>query len=430
MKNRISKQLFNQTRKRLPGGVNSPARAFKAVGGNPIFIKSAKGSIICDVDDNKYIDYICSWGALILGHAYPPVIKAIKLAVGKGTSYGMNSENELKLAKIIIDAFPSIEKVRLVNSGTEAVMSALRVARAYTGRDKIIKFEGCYHGHSDSLLVKAGSGATTFSVPDSAGVAKNNAKDTVLAPYNNFKAIEKAIKKNRKEIAAVIIEPIAGNMGVALPLPGHLEKLRKLTRKYGVLLIFDEVITGFRVAYGGVQTEYGIKPDLTTLGKIIGGGMPVGAFGGRKEIMDLLAPEGSAYQAGTFSGNPVTTAAGVKALETLRKNKKSLYKELDEKADLLERGLKAGAAKYNVNIRINRVGSMLTMFFTDRAVYDYQSAMASDTKMFARYFRKMLYLGVNLPPSQFETSFISDAHSWHDIYKTITMHYKSMESIK
>jgi len=430
MKNRRSKQLFNQTRKCLPGGVNSPARAFKAVGGNPIFIKSAKGSRICDVDNNQYIDFVCSWGALILGHAYPPVIKAIRLAAGKGTSYGMNSENELKLAKIIIDAFPSIEKVRLVNSGTEAVMSALRVARAYTKRDKIIKFEGCYHGHSDSLLVKAGSGAATFSIPESAGVSRNNVKDTISLPYNNLKAIERAIKKNWRGIAAVIIEPIAGNMGVVLPLPGYLENLRKLTRKYGVLLIFDEVITGFRVAYGGVQTEYGIKPDLTTLGKIIGGGMPVGAFGGKKEIMDLLAPEGSAYQAGTFSGNPVTTAAGVTALQILREKRKTLYKELDEKASLLEKGFQAGAEKYRVNIRINRFGSMLTMFFTDGPVYDYQSSLASDKKMFARYFRKMLSCGVTLPPSQFETCFVSYVHSWHDIYKAILAHHKSLEFIK
>ncbi len=422
-----SRILFREARQYLPGGVNSPVRAFKAVGRDPIYIKSARGSKVYDVDGNQYIDYICSWGALILGHAHPLIVKAIKTAAQKGTSYGINYADEVKLARMIISAFPSMEKVRLVNSGTEAVMTAIRLARAFTRRDKIIKFDGCYHGHSDGLLVKAGSGAATFGIPNSAGVSKDVVRDTIPLPYNDLTAIKRLLARQGKTIAAVIVEPVAANMGVVPPLPGFLETLRRLTRQYGVLLIFDEVITGFRIAYGGAQTHYGIRPDLTTLGKIIGGGTPVGAFGGRKEIMNLLTPQGNVYQAGTFSANPITVAAGLAALTILFKNRRSLYKELETKAAKLDEGLKAGARKRGVDIRINRAGSMLTMFFTGRRVYDYQSVMSADTKRFARYFRNMLKAGVNLPPSQFEASFVSRAHSGQDIERKIRAHAQSLD---
>lgn len=418
MKREGSKRLFAEACRYLAGGVNSPVRAFKAVGGEPLFIVRGEGSKVYDVDGNEFIDYVCSWGPLILGHASPEVVGAVAEAAARGLSYGAPTELETELAKLIISAMPSIELVRFVNSGTEAVMSALRLARAFTGREKIVKFAGCYHGHWDGLLVRAGSGLATFGLPQCPGIPQGLAEQTIVLPYNSIEAVRQVFSAEGERIAAVIVEPIAGNMGVVLPRPGFLEELRHLTQEYGSLLIFDEVITGFRVARGGAQELFNIKPDLTCLGKIIGGGMPVGAYGGKREVMELLAPMGPVYQAGTLSGNPIAMTAGIKTLELL--GRPGIYEELEAKAKQLESGLKEAAAAAGLPVHISRAASMLTVFFTRHPVEDYESALKCDTERYSRFFWGMLERGVYLPPSQFEAMFLSTAHSWEDIEKTLT----------
>ncbi|MEW6408886.1 MAG: glutamate-1-semialdehyde 2,1-aminomutase [Nitrospirota bacterium] len=427
MTHRESKRLFKLAKKHIPGGVNSPVRAFKSVGYSPVFIKRASGSRIYDVDGNSYIDYVLSWGPMILGHAHPSVIKALRDAVRDGTSYGAPTGAEIELATLIKKAFPSIEMVRMVSSGTEATMSAIRVARGFTGRDKVIKFDGCYHGHADGLLVRAGSGAATFGVPDSPGVPKDYTKNTSTLPYNDLNALKKTIDRSYKDIACVIIEPIAGNMGCVPPGEGFLQGVREITQKYDIVLIFDEVITGFRVAFGGAQELYGIKADMTCLGKILGGGLPVGAYGGRKDIMSVVSPEGKVYQAGTLSGNPLAMKAGVETLSILYKDRRSIYKDLDRLSGMLEEGLKDSSKKAGVKATFNRVGSMFCVFFTDGDVWDYASAKMSDTKVFARYFKGMLSRGIYLAPSQFESGFLSIAHTTTDIEKTVKASYESLK---
>lgn len=417
MKNERSVNLFERAKELIPGGVNSPVRAFKSVGLNPLFIKKAKGSKIYDVDGNEFIDYIGSWGPMILGHAHEKVLEAIIRAAEEGTSYGAPTEKEVELAQIICDAVPSVEMVRMVSSGTEAVMSAIRLARGYTRRDKILKFEGCYHGHSDGLLVKAGSGALTTGVPDSAGVPADYAANTLTASYNDCEELERIFKACGNELAAVIVESVAGNMGVVPPKPEFLKLMRKLTQETGTLLIFDEVITGFRVSYSGAQGYYGIQPDISVFGKIIGGGMPVGAYGGRKDIMNMISPTGPVYQAGTLSGNPVAMAAGIETLKLLKDNP-AIYKELDKKAESLEKTFVRSAEKYGVQLSVNRAGSVLSAFFTGEKVTDYKSAAKSDTARFAKYFAHMLEAGVYIAPSQFEGMFLSAAHSDEDLIKT------------
>lgn len=409
--------LFKRAQEVIPGGVNSPVRAFRAVGRAPLFIREASGATITDVDDNSYIDYVGSWGPMILGHAHPVVIEAIREAAGRGTSYGAPTELEVALADEIISAFPSIERVRLTSSGTEAAMSAIRLARGFTGRDRIVKFDGCYHGHSDSLLVKAGSGLATFGTPDSAGVPADLARHTIVVQYNDADSLAKTFEEQKSEIACVIIEPVAGNMGCVPPRAGYLEAVREITSHHGALLIFDEVISGFRVAYGGAQELYGVKPDLTCLGKIIGGGLPVGAFGGRADVMDKLAPLGPVYQAGTLSGNPLAVTAGLAILKLLKES--DPYEQLERLGSKLEKGLRAAAAEAGIPATINRVGSMLTAFFTERPVTDWPSAKRSDTDRYARYFRAMLEEGIYLAPSQFECAFVSLAHTDELIEKTI-----------
>jgi glutamate-1-semialdehyde 2,1-aminomutase len=400
--------LFERAQSLMPGGVNSPVRAFKAVGGTPFFVAKGEGCYLWDVDGNRFIDFVCSWGPLILGHAHPEVVAAVKEAVEKGTTYGAPTELEVALAEKIQQAFPSMEMLRLVNSGTEATMSAIRAARGYTGRKKIVKFEGCYHGHADYLLVKAGSGAATFGIPDSAGVPEGTAQDTIVLPYNDIEAFNKTMDAMGKEIAAVIVEPIAGNMGVVLPKPDFLAALRQKTEKHGVVLIFDEVITGFRVAYGGAQSLYGIKPDMTCLGKIVGGGFPLAAYGGRKEIMQTVAPLGPVYQAGTLSGNPVAVTAGLKTLEILERD--NPYPELERRTKQLTQVISEAAKEAGVPVQINQIASMFTVFFTDQPVVDYASARRSDTQRYARFFHALLERGVYFPPSQFEAAFLSTAH--------------------
>jgi len=417
MNTRRSKALFKEAQHYLPGGVDSPVRAFKAVGGEPIFIRRGRGSKIWDEDGNRFIDYVCSWGPLILGHAHPRVVEALKLAAGHGTSYGAPTELETKLAKMICEAMPAIEKVRFVNSGTEATMSAIRLARAFTGRDKIVKFDGCYHGHSDGLLVKAGSGVATLGLPDSPGVPPGCAENTLVAAYNNLPGVEKIFNRHQ-DIAAVIVEPVAANMGVVAPQPNFLKGLRSLTQAHGALLIFDEVITGFRVAYGGAQELYGITPDLTCLGKIIGGGLPVGAYGGRDDVMSIVAPSGPVYQAGTLSGNPLAMAAGIATLEWL--NSGDAYGELEERSHLLGEGIAQAAASGGVKIKVARVGSLLTAFFTSNLPEDYKSAKVANTEAFAAFHRALLDRGVYWPPSQFESAFVSLAHSDNDIAATVS----------
>ena len=412
-----SSELFEKAKEIIPGGVNSPVRAFKSVGLNPFFVRSAKGSRLTDVDGREYIDYIGSWGPMILGHAPEEVIEEIKKAVDNGTSYGAPTEKEVELAQIICEAVPSVKMVRMVSSGTEAVMSAIRLARGFTGRDRILKFEGCYHGHSDGLLVKAGSGALTTGIPDSAGVPADYAKNTLTAAYNNSEELEQVFKSYGSSLAAVIVEPVAGNMGLVPPDTAFLKLLRELTQKHGALLIFDEDITGFRVAYNGAQGFYGIEPDLTVFGKIIGGGMPVGAYGGRKDIMSLISPSGPVYQAGTLSGNPVAMAAGIATLKIL-KNNSNIYSEIDEKAGVLEKAFLNAGRKYDIPLVVNRVGSLLSAFFTNEQVRDYASAIKSDTKRFSRYFAGMLERGIYVAPSQFEAVFVSSAHSSGDIQYT------------
>ncbi len=423
-----SHRLFKKAQELIPGGVNSPVRAFKAVGGNPIFIQKAKGSKIYDVDGNPYIDYVLSWGPLILGHAHPKIVNALKKVIEKGTSYGAPTLLEIELAELILKAYPSMDMVRMVNSGTEATMSAIRVARGFTGRDKVIKFEGCYHGHADGLLVKAGSGATTFGIPDSPGVPKSYAKETITLPFNDSEALKKVINKEWKSIACVIIEPVVGNIGCVLPKPGFLETLRKLTTRHGIVLIFDEVMTGFRVSYGGAQAYYGIIPDMTCLGKVIGGGLPVGAYGGKKEIMSMVSPLGPVYQAGTLSGNPLAMTAGIETLRLLSKD--GTYEKLENIASLLEKGLRDAAKMAGVKTRFYRAGTMFCNYFTDTHVIDYKTAKTSDTSKFARFFSNMLKRGINIAPSQFEAGFISLAHTEKDIEKTVKAAYESLLEIK
>lgn len=417
MVNNKSSELFEKAKELIPGGVNSPVRAFRSVGLNPPFIVKAKGSKIYDADGNEFIDYVGSWGPMILGHAHEQVVEEIKKAAEEGTSYGAPTEREVQLAQLIVDAVPSVEMVRMVSSGTEAVMSAIRLARGFTGRDKILKFEGCYHGHSDGLLVKAGSGALTTGVPDSAGVPADYAKNTLTAGYNDCEELEGVFKACGNEIAAVIVEPVAGNMGVVLPENEFLSLMRRLTQEYGALLIFDEVITGFRVSYSGAQGYYGITPDISVFGKIIGGGMPVGAYGGRKDIMKMISPTGPVYQAGTLSGNPVAMAAGLKTLSILRDDP-AIYSRLAKKSEVLEKAFMESSRKYGIPLSVNRLGSVLSAFFTGKKVNDFKSAVTSDTRMFAAYFAKLLEQGIYAAPSQYEAIFLSDAHSEEDIRKT------------
>jgi len=413
-----SKILFERAKKILPGGVNSPVRAFKSVGGTPIFMERGEGSKIYDVDGNEYIDYIGSWGPHLFGHNPPFIKEAIKNALERGTSFGTPTELEVEIAELVRELVPSIEMIRFVNSGTEATMSAIRVARGFTKRNKIVKFEGCYHGHADFFLIKAGSGALTFGVPTSPGVTEGNAKDTLVADFNKIESVKKLISENKNEIAAIIIEPIAGNMGVVPAEKSFLEELRQICNEEKIVLIFDEVMTGFRVAKGGAQEIYGIQPDLTTFGKIIGGGLPVGAYGGKAEIMSLVAPAGPVYQAGTLSGNPLAMSAGHSALSYI-KNHSEIYQQLEMKSRKLEEGMKNNLKEAGKKFTINRVGSMMTLFFTEREVKYYDDAVSSDTKLFANYFQEMLIQGIYLPPAQFEAFFISTAHSDDDINKTI-----------
>ena len=422
-----SKEYFKRALKSIPGGVNSPVRACKAVKADPIFFERGEGAYLIDVDGNRYIDYVCSWGPLILGHAHPEVIGSIYFASKKGTSFGAPTWQEVELAELIKNSIPSIEKIRLVNSGTEATMSAIRLARAYTGRKKIIKFEGCYHGHVDSLLVKAGSGLATFGIPATPGVPEELTSHTLNLPFNDFSAVEKAFLEYGKEIAAVIVEPIPGNMGVVLPENGFLEFLREITQKYKALLIFDEVITGFRIGPSGAQGKYGINPDLTCLGKIIGGGLPVGAYGGKEEIMNLVSPEGPVYQAGTLSGNPIAVAAGIATLKELLKP--GTYERLEYISEKLEKGIREVLKELKLPYQINRAGSMLTLFFTEKEVKDFQGALTSDTEKFAIFWQKMLEEGIYLPPSQFEAWFVSLANGEKEIEKTISAIYKVLKEI-
>jgi glutamate-1-semialdehyde 2,1-aminomutase len=400
--------LFQEAQTLFPGGVNSPVRAFRAVGGDPRFMARGDGAYLEDVDGRRYVDYMMSWGPLILGHAHPAVVAAIAETAARGTSFGAPSPLEVELARGVRRLVPSLERLRFVNSGTEATMSALRVARAFTNRAKIVKFEGCYHGHADCLLVRAGSGVATLGLPDSPGVPAGAAQDTLVAPYNNLAAVERLFARHPGAIAAVIVEPVAGNMGVVPPAEGFLEGLRKLTVAHGALLVFDEVMTGFRVHLGGAQALYGVRPDLTTLGKVIGGGLPVGAYGGRRDIMELVAPAGPVYQAGTLSGNPLAMAAGIATLEALGRS--GVWDGIARTAEALERRLAAAAAAARVPVRINRVGTMLTVFFSDRPVTDWATAKACDTTRFARFFRALLADGVYWVPSQFEAAFLSAAH--------------------
>ena len=423
-----SRDLFAQAQQVMPGGVSSPVRAYRAVGIEPPIISFGTGARVVDVDGNQYIDYVCAYGPLILGQAYPAVSDVLAAAASRGTAYGATSELEIELARVIEEAFPSIELLRFVNSGTEATMSALRLARAYTGRSKVLKFEGGYHGHADGLLVQAGSGQATLSLPDSPGVPTSFAAETLVAPYNDTLAVEALFETYGEQIAAVIVEPIGGNMGVVPPSPGFLERLRELTSEYGALLVFDEVITGFRLCYGGVQTLLGIEPDLTCLGKIIGGGLPVGAYGGRREIMEMVAPLGPVYQAGTLSGNPLAMAAGIVTLKALED--RSVYEQLEVKSIYLEDGLRRAAAEAEVPVRINRAASMLTMFFTAADVTDFATAKQSDTERYAAYFRSMLKRGIFLAPSQFEAMFVSAAHSDDDIAATIQAVEQTLSSIR
>ncbi|MEE8391002.1 MAG: glutamate-1-semialdehyde 2,1-aminomutase [Anaerolineae bacterium] len=410
-----SVELFAAAQKVIPGGVNSPVRAFRAVGGQPLFIERGEGPYLFDADGNRYIDYVLSWGPLILGHAHPQVAEALKRAVDRGTSYGAPTALETELAELVIEAMPNVEMVRFVNSGTEATMSALRLARAYTGRDKIVKFVGCYHGHPDFLLVQAGSGVATLGLPDSPGVPPGATQDTITAPYNDLATLEEAFAAHPDQIAAVIVEPVAGNMGVVLPQPGFLEGLRRITQEHGALLIFDEVMTGFRVAYGGAQSLYGIQPDLTTLGKVIGGGLPVGAYAGKAEIMKTVAPAGPMYQAGTLSGNPLAMTAGIETLKVLR----DVFDEVDQKAAKLAEGVGQAARKAGVPIFQTRVGTMFCTFFSPDPVTDYASAKTADTARFGRFFTGLLERGIYLAPSQFEAGFMSLLHSDKDIEHTV-----------
>jgi glutamate-1-semialdehyde 2,1-aminomutase len=421
-----SEKLFEEAQRYIPGGVNSPVRAFRAVGGAPRFIARAAGAKIYDVDGREYIDYVASWGPMILGHAHPQVVQAVQQAAERGTSYGAPTEGEVTLARMICEAFPSIALVRLVSSGTEAAMSAIRLARGYTRRELIVKFDGCYHGHTDGLLVQAGSGATTLGIPDSGGVPASYTQQTLSLPFNDLAPVRQAFDRYAGRIAAVVLEPIPGNMGVVLPAPGYLQGLRELTAQDGALLVFDEVITGFRVVYGGAQHLYGVTPDLTILGKIIGGGLPVGAFGGRRDIMEQIAPLGPVYQAGTLSGNPLAVTAGIETLRLLQQP--GVYERLEAKARQLCDGLLDGAKRTGVPVYGTRIGSMFCTFFTAQSVTDYASACASDTAQFRRYFHTLLDAGVYVAPSQFEAGFLSTAHTDGDVERTIEASFQAFQA--
>ncbi len=429
MKRQLTKsiRLYKNAQTLMPGGVNSPVRSFNAVGGTPAFIAKAKGAYTYDIDGNKYIDYMSSWGPLILGHSDPDVVAAVKKAADKGTSYGAPCQDEVAVAKLIVKSFPGIEMVRMTNSGTEATMSAVRLARAYTGRDYIIKFEGCYHGHADFLLVQAGSGATTFGTPSSPGVPKSFTDKTLLAKYNDISSVERLFKKYEGKIAGVILEPVAANMGVIPPKKNFLKELRKITKRHKALLVFDEVITGFRLGMGGAQKYFGVTPDITCLGKIIGGGLPVGAFGGTKKIMSMVAPIGPMYQAGTLSGNPLAMAAGLTTLNKL--NKAANYKKLKTLTDMLVGGLEDIIKKLGVNATINSLESMFTLFFTSPAPHDYKSALSCDTKKYSKFFENLLSTGIMFPPSQFEAVFLSLSHTEKDVEKTLNGLYKSLKDL-
>ncbi|MCH7649723.1 MAG: glutamate-1-semialdehyde 2,1-aminomutase [Nitrospinae bacterium] len=428
MKRTRSESLFQTAQQYIPGGVNSPVRAFKAVGGNPLFIVKGKGARITDADGNEFIDYVASWGPLIFGHAHPQIVEAVSQQAQLGTSFGAPTELEIELAQKVAEAVPSIETVRLVSSGTEATLSALRLARGFTGRDKIVKFEGCYHGHGDSLLVKAGSGVLSLGLPDCPGIVNDLAKKTLTLPYNDINAVEELFSSLGKEIACLIVEPIAGNMGVVPPQPGFLEVLRKVTAKSGTLLIFDEVITGFRVAFGGAQKLYGVSPDLTCLGKIIGGGLPVGAYGGKKEIMDHIAPTGAVYQAGTLSGNPLAVTAGIEMLNLL--SQPGVYDDLEKKSERLCHGFKENVKQAGVTATFTRVGSMFSMFFTDQEIVSFESVKTSDTNLFKRYFNAMLEEGIYIAPSQFEAGFMSAVHTDEDIDATLAAQGRALKKAR
>ncbi len=420
-------ELFTRAAKVIPGGVNSPVRAFRSVGGTPPFIREASGSKMVDSEGRAYIDYVCSWGPMILGHAHPDVVAAIREAAGKGASFGAPTELEIEMAERVVAAFPSIEAVRMVSSGTEATMTAIRLARGWTGRDRIVKFNGCYHGHADSLLVKAGSGVATLGIPGSPGIPRVLAELTISLAYNDLDAVKAAFAQYGQDIACIIVEPVAANMGVVMPKPGFLEGLREITAANGSLLIFDEVITGFRLAYGGWQTITGIRPDLTCLGKIIGGGLPVGAMGGKREIMEHLAPVGPVYQAGTLSGNPLAMTAGIKTLDILKgKN----YAQIEEKTVRLRNAFQELFDRAGLPVRINHAGSLFTLFFTEKEVVDYASAQSSDAELFARFFQGMLARGINLAPAQFEAGFVSFAHTDDDIEKTIAACEKTIKTLR
>ena len=422
-----SAALFQQAQQLIPGGVNSPVRAYKSVNLQPPFIQRAAGARVYDVDGNVYIDYVGSWGPLILGHAHPQVVAAVQQAAADGCSFGAPTEREVRLAQLIVEAFPAMDMVRMVNSGTEATMTAIRLARGFTGRDMIMKCAGCYHGHADSLLVKAGSGAMTFGVPDSPGVPAALARHTLTVPFNNLVAVRQALEQHPGQVACVIVEPAAGNMGLVPPEPGFLEGLRQVTREHGTLLIFDEVITGFRVAYGGMQTLYNIDPDLTTLGKVIGGGLPVGAYGGRREIMERMSPVGPVYQAGTLSGNPLAMAAGITTLELLRAAPP--YAVLAERTAYLVQQTEQAAQRYGVPVYITSLGSMFTVFFSARPIHNYDDASTCDIPTFRRYFAAMLQAGIYLAPSQFETGFLSTAHTDEDIDITLRAGAAALQAV-
>lgn len=418
---------YKEAVQHIPGGVNSPVRAFKSVKMNPVYIQEGRGSKVIDVDGNSYIDYLGSWGPLILGHAHPSVVEAIQKQAEKGLAFGVPTELETQMAELIVERMPSVEIVRMVNSGTEATMSALRLARAYTGRHKVLKFDGCYHGHGDSFLIKAGSGVATLGLPDSPGVPEHLAQHTLVAPYNDLEAVREIFNQHGEDIAAIILEPIAGNMGVVPPVPGFLEGLRALTQSAGTLLILDEVMTGFRVSYTSAQGLYNIDPDLTTMGKVIGGGLPVGAYGGKREIMEMMAPMGPVYQAGTLSGNPLAMRAGI---ATLSEMIPASYDILEEKGKVIEEGFRKNAQEMGIPYHINRVGSMVSLFFTEENVINYDQAKKADTERFAQYFRLMLEQGIFIPPSQFEGMFLSMAHTEEDLERTIEANRNALQSFK
>ncbi|AYB45816.1 glutamate-1-semialdehyde 2,1-aminomutase [Paenibacillus lautus] len=425
-KEELSRSAFEEAKLYIPGGVNSPVRAFKSVGLTPIYIDRGEGSRVYDIDGNSFIDYVGSWGPLIMGHAHPEVVEALQETAAKGTSFGAPTLLETKMAKLVCERVPSIEVVRMVNSGTEATMSAIRLARGYTGRSKIIKFEGSYHGHADSLLIKAGSGIATLGLPDSPGVPESVASNTIAVPYNDLESVQLAFERFGEEIAAVIVEPVAGNMGVVPPQPGFLEGLRKVTSDYGSILIFDEVMTGFRVDLNCAQGRYGVTPDLTCLGKVIGGGLPVGAYGGKRELMDQIAPAGPIYQAGTLSGNPLAMAAGYTTLKLLTP---AVYEQLEERGARLQAGFERNAKEFGIPLTINRIGSMVCPFFTNTPVVNFDTAKTSDLDRFRRYFAAMVQEGVSVPPSQFEGMFISAAHTVEDIDATIEANYNAFKSL-